>query len=1326
MQFHTLTVRNSNQLKKKSLPLFHKALFSKKTNAFLSIIFVAAISVSAPLFAYDLATDKVLYTVGTAHLDTQWRWTIQDTINNHIKNTLDDNFSRFTNYPDYVFSFEGAFRYMLMKEYYPSRYVDLKNYINQGRWAVAGSTLENGDTNIIAPESLIRQALIGNNFFEDEFGKRSTDIFLPDCFGFSYTMPTWMSHCGLNGFSSQKLSWGSAVPVPFDIGRWRGPDGSFVVAALKPGNYVNTINSDLSNDSAWLATINNLGDNYGVYAGYKYFGVGDVGGAPTTGSCSWLEQSIHGTGPITVISARSDQLFNDLTAAQKAGLPIYEGELLMAVHATGCYTSQAAMKRWNRQNEQLAHAAERASVMADWLGSAAYPRQKLNEAWVRFLCHTHHDDITGTSLPAAYRFSWNDEILALNQFSSTTENAVGGIAQVLDTNTVGQPIVVYNPVSFVRQSVVEATVLFPSPVPSAVRVYDDTANEVPSQIVSKNTDSVTILFLADVGSMGFKVFDVRAAATPCNINTGLSVNTTALNNERYTVTINANGDIASIWDKLYSQNLLSAPARLELLNDYSPDWPAWEVKYAAVTTAPYAYLAAPVEATITESGPVRVMLEIKRTYGDSTFIQNISLSPASASDIVSVQNLIDWKTQGTLLKASFPMAVSNAMATYDLGMGTIQRPNNQSNLYEVPAQWWADLTDSGGSYGIAILNDCKYGWDKPANNILRLTLLHTPSVSSNYPDQATLDIGQHKFAYAIAGHTGNWTAANVPAKAELFNQPLRVFQPAKHSGSLGKSYSFIQVGSPQVAVKTVKKAERSNEIIVRLQEQYGSDVNNVVVSVGNGIASAREVNGSEQNIGPITPVAGNIVVNMTAYQPRTFALTLSAAPASGSLPATQTVTMPYNLDAVSLDNNRSDGDFFGGITFAAELLPATITCQDIPFTLGPAADGSSNALTCSGQTISLPGDYETLYILATSRNGDTKGNFTVNGQTVELYVQDHTEKIADWGRDGDTAYIKSDTVAWVGTHRHNSSANEAYVFSYLYLYKIDLPVGTNSVTLPVNDKVAIFAMTVANNQNDKTHAAARMYDDLPYIPGLTPPPPRENLALLKPATADSYVNSAESPDKGVDGQRYTKWCAVAGTVIPHWLKVDLQQEYLVDSFTVRHSGDGGEPARWNTRDFCIQKSPDGMSSWENLICVTGNTQNVTYHSISPALVRYVRLYITLPTQDTDKAARIYELEVYGASDSDGDGVADDTDNCVSTPNPNQTDSDGDGIGDACECYSANLNGIDPVNFEDFTIFADDWRLNGSGLTGDTNKDQTVNLLDLLQLAQQWLNYCGQP
>ena len=188
--------------------------------------------------ALDPAEDKILYMVGTAHLDDQWNWTIQDTINSFIPSTLHQNFAYFTNptYTNYTFSFEEAWRYQLMSEYYPADFLTMSNYIVQGRWRVAGSAMVAGDVNTPAPESLIRHTLYANTYWKQQFNKTSLDIFLPDCFGFGYALPSVAAHCGLKGFSSQKLSWGSAIPIPFqNIGRWVGPDGASVVGVLQPG-----------------------------------------------------------------------------------------------------------------------------------------------------------------------------------------------------------------------------------------------------------------------------------------------------------------------------------------------------------------------------------------------------------------------------------------------------------------------------------------------------------------------------------------------------------------------------------------------------------------------------------------------------------------------------------------------------------------------------------------------------------------------------------------------------------------------------------------------------------------------------------------------------------------------------------------------------------------------------------------------------------------------------------------------------------------------------------------------------------------------------------
>src|SRR5262249_5836988 len=205
-----------------------------------------------------------LYVVGTAHLDTQWLWTIQDSIREYVPNTLHDNFKLFEKYPGYVFSFEGAFRYMLASEYDPRGYARLKDYIRQGRWRVAGSAVDAGDVNIPSPESLIRHVLYGNGFFRHEFGKTSADIYLPDCFGFGWALPTVAAHCGLRGFSTQKLTWGSSVGVPFEIGLWEGVDGSALIAELAPGDYVSKINEDLSASAAWRERIEKLGSVSGA------------------------------------------------------------------------------------------------------------------------------------------------------------------------------------------------------------------------------------------------------------------------------------------------------------------------------------------------------------------------------------------------------------------------------------------------------------------------------------------------------------------------------------------------------------------------------------------------------------------------------------------------------------------------------------------------------------------------------------------------------------------------------------------------------------------------------------------------------------------------------------------------------------------------------------------------------------------------------------------------------------------------------------------------------------------------------------------------------
>jgi alpha-mannosidase len=1058
--------------------------------------------------ATDAPQELKLYCVGYAHLDTQWRWSYPQVISEFLHNTLRDNFQLFQKYPHYIFNFTGANRYMMFKEYYPQDYELLKKYIAAGRWFPAGSSVEEGDVNMPSGEAIIRQVLYGNEFFRREFGKQSAEFMLPDCFGFQATLPSLLAHCGVKGFSTQKLTWGSAVGIPFNVGVWEGPDGASVVAAFNPGDYTGSITQDLSHDPKWQERIERNGQASGFYGDYHYYGTGDRGGSPKEQSIEWLEKSIAGRGPVHVISSTAEQMFLDLTPQQIAKLPRYKGDLLLTNHSAGCLTSQAFIKRMNRKNEELADAAERISLVADWLGSAAYPMQKLNSAWMLALGAHFHDTMAGTALPKADEYSWNNMVLAANQFAAAVEDGAGAVIRAMNTQAQGVPIVVFNPLSIEREDVVEATVAVPNSAGDTIEVFDPNGNVVPSQAQDRTDSTLKILFLAKVPSVGLVTYDVRRASSPQRSSSPpageLSVSENRLENGRFRVTLNRDGDIESIFDKANQREVLSAPARLAFLHEKPAMYPAWNMDWEDRRKPPRAYVDGPCKMRVAEAGPARVAIEVERESQGSRFTQQIRLAGGGAGDRVEVRTLVDWQTSESSLEAVFPLSAGNPMATYESQSAAVERGNNDAKKFEVPQQQWFDVTATDGGYGTAILNDCKYGSDKPDDHTVRLTLLYTPGVTGSYQDQATQDFGRHEMVYAIAPHSGSWQQGAVPGQAQRVNQPLIAFQcSSSHDGPLGRSFSLLDVSDNlHVTLMALKRAEDSDETVVRLHETAGERAAGVQLRMAGAIESAREVDGQERTIGSATVRDGRLIADLSPFQIRAFAVKMASAPVRLQKPISQPVPLAYDLDAVSRHENLTDGAFDGeGRTFTAESWPSKIDTEGIQFAMGPADDGKANCVVCRGQTIQLPSDqaYDRVYVLAAAADGDQTVKFDFGGNQHRLTVQDWGGFIGQWDDrqwqgvvpgltyNWDNRYAglvpgftKRDTVAWFCSHRHHpQNGNEYYSFTYLFKYGFDLPVGpAHTLTLPANEHVRVFAITVAKNTHDDAHAARPLYDTL--------------------------------------------------------------------------------------------------------------------------------------------------------------------------------------------------------------------------------------------------------
>lgn len=1210
-------------------PTYNHYHYHKNSNAMKKSIAAALLlAVAAPISGVAQTSEgqKTAYMVSDAHLDTQWNWDIQTTIADYIPKTIRQNLHLLATYPDYIFNFEGAQKYAWMKEYYPREYAEMKPYVESGRWHLTGASWDANETVIVSAESWLRNILQGQTFYREEFGKESTDVFLPDCFGFSYFIPTLAAHCRLIGFSSQKLGWRTHPfyegnkKYPFTVGLWQGIDGSRIMMTHGFGYNDRYKDEDLSFDQKLQSQI--AESPLGIV--YKYYGTGDTGGSPDIPSVRGVIKGMQGNGPVKIIAATSDQIYKDFQPYDShPELPVFDGELFMDVHGSGCYTSQAAMKLYNRQNEHLADAAERSSVVAECIAGAAYPQRDLQESWRRVILHQFHDDLPGTCIPKAYEFSWNDELISLNRFSNILTTSVGAIARNMDTRVAGDAVVMVNTEAYPVATVAELKL--PN-MAASYTVKDHNGKVVPSQVVSQSNGERTLLVDATVPATGYAVYSVKAtgksqAAKMAQGNT--------IENSIYRLTVDNQGNISSIIDKRCGRNLVAEGQTWGLVvfdKCDSKEWPAWEIQKTTIDQEPLP-VRDNVEIAIIESGAVRQTLKVKKTYGGSTFEQYIRLYNGSEADRIDVYNEIDWHSANSLLKASFPMSVSNPKATYDIGLGAVERGNNRDNAYEVYSHEWTDLTDQSGDYGVTILNNCKYGWDKPTDNTLRLSLLFAPKTGGAYAYQAQQDMGFHTFTYSIVGHEGKLDRANAVRRATTLNSPLRAFSTPKHKGQLGNQLSFASIDNPNVSVRAIKRAETSDEYVVRVYEDGGTSSQTAKISFAAPIQQAVEADGTEQTLGAATFEGNTLNVSVKAHGVSTYKVKL-ASQAAVELQQ-EPVSLPYNMRCFTSNDYRAGAEFEGGNSYAAELLPTSgLNVDGVHFVFGDI-DGP-NGMACHGDTVAIPAGTTRLYMLAASKNGDNQAQFSVGGKATTLLIPYYSGFVGQWEHTGHTkGYLKDAEVAYVGTHRHSAKADEPYELTYMFKMAIDVPAGANSIIMPSDDNIVVFALTATSDNIQPVAAACRLFttgNKTDKLDVAASQKKHEN--LLKNAQiidVSGETNQGEKAANLVDGSLETKWCDT--NLAPNYVVFDLGQSRTLSGWTMTNAGE--ENSEYITRCCMVEGRNTTSEEWHLLDMIDGNKSNVINRTFKPTECRYVRLYVVGPTQEARQdALRIYEFGVY--------------------------------------------------------------------------------------------------
>ncbi|MBC7660080.1 MAG: hypothetical protein H7249_10255 [Chitinophagaceae bacterium] len=1018
------------------------------------------------------STSARLYLVPYTHLDTQWLWTYQKTIDESLKNTLDDNFALIEKYPGYSFNFTGAFRYKLMNQYWPARYERLKHYIKTGRWHVAGSAWDETDVLIPDPESILRHILYANLFFEKEFGKTSADFMLPDSFGYPASLPTVIHHAGLLGFSTQKLSWGAARGVPFNVGLWIGADGSEVLSALNPGPYESTVPKNLFADAEWRERLLKNPQVSGHPIDFRYFGRGDSGGAPRESDVqNALEAVLHPQPGFELKMGASDQFFRDTALASYPSFPRIEGEMLLMEHSAGTLNSNSAIKIENRRSEHLAKQAELLAATATLIDGGAYPAQALRDAWETFLPAQMHDILGGTAIPEANSLSINDHLTAQNRLNSIIQHSAALITQSLDTAAAeGFAVALFNTLGFERRDLVEVDVLGSTPYAFAL---SPSGEQIPLQALKMMKGVTHYLFPVTMQSFESAVYTLQTAqqASPTTMQNPVKAEDHTLESDLFRVTLTAGGDIGSIWNKTLNRDELKRPVRYQFLNEFPLKYPAWNMTWKDRQRPPKSYLDSKPTIEILEQGLWRASIKVTRSAEGSSFVQIIRLT--NGRPVVDIDELIVWRSKNISFKVSIAPSFSAPTAFYDMGLSVAERPINGPKLFEMPQHEWMGMMAPASDRGLSIINSCCYGADRPDANSIRMTLLYTPhSMEPEYAYNETQDWGTHILRWGIYPHTGDWRSAQTQAFAAEKNEAILAFHPAVTAkGPLGKSFSLARAIGAQIrAVKGLERDEKREpgdsplSLVFRLQERLGKAQGfNVTMNSKVMAPTVRSVNGQELDFGTSHETESII----PAFGLRT--LIVSTKPI---VPQTRPISVPIKLALNAkafTDRNRTfKADILQGkISFPSEAYPAHITDQDVDFDLRAIQASGPDSLKAKGQTFALPAQ-GAVHLLAFGLR-DHHLKITIDGRQHEIFVPRFHGPIGDADRrmlDKNfnllglrPAFLKTTTS--IGAHAgysHGVRGNLTYYPNYLFHFV--LPEG-KVLTLPDDPEFFIVAASIS-------------------------------------------------------------------------------------------------------------------------------------------------------------------------------------------------------------------------------------------------------------------------
>ena len=762
----------------------------------------------------------VLHLIGNSHIDPVWLWQWPEGYQ-EIRATFRSALDRMDEYPEFIFTCDSVAYYEWVEEIDPAMFEEIRARVAEGRWELVGGWWVEPDCNLPGGESFVRQALVGQRYFLEKFGRIATVGYNVDPFGHHGMLPQLLRRSGMDHYVFMRPG-PHELPLPAPVFWWESPDGSRVLAYRLPHEYC-APREDLGNHlDKSIAQLPERWDEM-----MAFYGVGNHGGGPTRENLDSIRR-LDGAGAMPHLRHSTPARFFDAIRAARVRIPIHRDDLQH--HAVGCYAAHSGIKRWMRRAENELAAAETWSTVAHVVADRAYPRDELGRAWKQVLFNQFHDTLGGTAIEPAYRDA-RDQLGEASSIADRARNvAIQSLARLIDLPADPRyvPVVVFNPHPWPVHSVVELEY-------GGLKPTDGLRDEAGAPVALQAVQSYAtvsawrsrLAFEADLPPLGYRTYRVTADS-PRPAEPRLRADATTLENDHLRLRIDpTSGRIAAFVLRDAGQDVadLIVPdrPRAVVVDDTSD---TWSHRRLAFRDEQGAFESTGVE--LIEAGPVRGILRVTSRHGESSLVEDFVLAAGASS--VEIRVILDWREKAKLLKLRFAACVADAVATYEIPYGAIHRPPNGE---EEPGQRWLDVSGPlpaggpEGPFGLAVLNDAKYSFDVMGAEIgvtaVRSPIFahHEPAIPKDGVRYQFQDQGIQRFMLALAPHRGDWADAGLARPAIELNRPPTVLLESYHEGPLPVAGSYALLEPDHLVLGALKLAEDGDDVVVRIVETAG-------------------------------------------------------------------------------------------------------------------------------------------------------------------------------------------------------------------------------------------------------------------------------------------------------------------------------------------------------------------------------------------------------------------------------------------------------------------------------------------------------------------------